>query len=51
MYGVSSSSAKQESMSWMAAIADWDFDFGETNLKVISVGPEGNEKSMNIKKK
>ena len=39
MFGVLSSSAKQECLSWVAATADWDFEYGETNSEVIFAGP------------
>ena len=43
MSGVSSSSVKKESLSWIDATADWDFESGETNPEEIFVGPENIE--------
>ena len=48
MYEVSSSSAKQESLSWIAATAYWNFESGETNLEVIFAGPEGIDELINM---
>ena len=44
----SSSSAKQESLSWVAATIDWDFESAETNPKVIFAGPESIEEPMDM---
>ena len=49
MSEVSSSSVKKESLSWIDATADWDFESGETNPEVIFVGPKNIEKSINMK--
>ena len=48
MSEISSSSAEQKCLSWIAATTDWDFKSGETNQEVIFVGPEGNEESIKM---
>ena len=40
MFGASSSSDEQESLSWTTATADWDFDSGETNPEAIFARPK-----------
>ena len=48
MSGALSSSAKQESSSWVASTADWDFESGATNPEVIFAGPGSIEESINV---
>ena len=48
MSGISLSSVGHDSLYWVAATVDWDFESEETNQEVIFAGQEGNEESINM---
>jgi len=45
---MSLSNLGQKSLSWVAAMIDWEYEFEETNSKVIFAGTEDNEETMNL---